>query len=255
MSKKENVVQIAIALAMHTYFDRPGMPRLELFPPVPVQQGNGLRKFCADLVARLGNARIILLEIKELQCETGTLLEFDEGQHASYLRFQEIGVPVGYAYNADPLLAYHADPRPDDWSMLTLSSVNHSSPSLLPHGNPSISQHSTLLEWLKDDHGEDVSEQLGQVHGVFRRADSLRNGVLVLLHSIDENVLTQLTPDELEDVFKCLDKGSWLAPAQQQRLKKILGASSQVFNDFTSPPLKKSKKTRGPSEGASGLSK
>ncbi|MFL7962058.1 hypothetical protein ACEI36_07375 [Pseudomonas kielensis] len=240
MSGNENVVQMAIVAALQVYCEQPGMPRLELFPPLSVQQGDSLRKFCADLIARLDNSKVILLEVKEFDCNTKTLKEFKAEQHLEYLRFEELGVPVGYAYNVVWPLPYNHDQRPQGWPKLTLEAVNHSLPTLLPGKSPAMSEHPTLLDWFNRVRGEDVSEQMGRIHGAIKGAHNLRNGALVLLHSVDEDVLMSLTAEQLEKALKLLGSSSWLSPQLDAKLKKILGASAGVLSDFRKRPVSKS---------------
>ncbi|QGZ66950.1 hypothetical protein [Paraburkholderia acidisoli] len=248
MSKKENVVQAAITGALEVYCHGNGMPRLELFPPYSVQQGKGLRKFCADLVGRLNDTQIILLEIKELDCSSGVLPAFDSDQHADNLRFEKLGVPIAYAYNAQCPLPYHSEFRPPEWPELTLAAVKRTVPSLLPNGTPRVVEHQSLLSWLLTAKGKKASAELGRVHGAFRAASELRNGALVLLHGVAENVLTSLTPEQLDKVISCLDDGSWLTPRHQRKLKTLLGASESVFQDFTVAPKKAKPKITDPAE-------
>ena len=240
LGKKENVLQAAITGALEVHCDRPGGPLLELFPPYAVQQGATLRKFCADLVGRLNDAQVILLEIKELDCCSGKFPAYDLEQHEANLQFERLGVPLGYAYNAIWPLSYYARPRPDDWPALTLAEVKRSLPSKLPNKTPNVLAHPTLLEWLQDLKGQDVSEELGRIHGAVKGTSRLRNGTLVLLHAVEENVLTSLSAGQLDEVMKCLNRGSWLSPDLQERLEKVLGASTAVFTAFTKPPTKRS---------------
>ncbi|WP_431819401.1 hypothetical protein [Burkholderia sp. F1] len=238
MAKKENVVQAAITGALEVYCHGNGMPKLELFPPYAVQQGAELRRFCADLVGRLDDTQVILLEIKEFECDLGVLSAFDPDQHADNVRFEKLGVPIAYAYNAQCPLPYHAKPRPPEWPELTLEAVKRTPPSLLPDGTPHVVKHPSLLSWLLTAKGKKASAALGRVHGAFKGASELRNGALVLLHGVAENVLTSLTPDQLDDVINCLDGASWLKQSQQKKLNTLLGASAAVFKDFTVPPKK-----------------
>ncbi|WP_248920054.1 hypothetical protein [Pseudomonas entomophila] len=233
MSRAENKVQTAIMLALHDYCNRNDMPRLELFPPYSNQQGSTLNKFCADLVGRLGHAKLILLEIKELDVDAGEFPAFRKHQHDENLRFEKLGVPLAYAYNTIEVLAYHEDPRPTDWVSCTLSSINRSVPSLLPGSAPDVGKHASLLAWLQGASGQDVSEGLGRIFGAFKSADQFRNGMLVLLHSIDENILTSLKGDELEMVMKTLEGKPSLSVKGQENLERLLGASASVFKAFS----------------------
>jgi hypothetical protein len=252
----ENVVQAAITGALEVYCSSPGMPQLELFPPYAVQQGSGLRKFCADLVGRLNDAQVILLEIKELNCSSGVLPAYDAKQHEENILFERLGVPIGYAYNSISQLPYHARPRPNDWAITTLCAIKRSPPSLLPDGTPAVLKHSSLLSWLEDANGGDISAELGRIHGAFKGAHNLRNGALVLLYAVDEKVLTSLTASDLDEVVKCLSSGSWLQPKFEGRLKALLGGSADVFSAFTTQKSKlvpnniaNKKKRRGGSSG------
>ncbi|CAK15511.1 hypothetical protein [Pseudomonas entomophila] len=238
MSKAENKVQTAIMLALHDYCNQEGMPRLELFPPYANQQGDTLNKFCADLVGRLGNAKLILLEVKELDVNTGEFPAFRHSQHDDNLRFENVGVPLAYAYNTTEILAYHKNPRPSDWVSCTLSTINRSVPSLLPGQSPEMAAHSSLLTWLKGTRGENVSDGLGRVFGAFKSVDQFRNGMLVLLHSIDENILTRLDEDELRKVINHLENKPSLSSKGQENLTRLLGESARVFKMF-SPGKKK----------------
>lgn len=194
-----------------------------------------MRKYCADLVGLLGDAEIVLLEIKELDCSRGVLPAFDEQQHDAYLRLEQIGVPIAYAYNDQEKLAYHERPRLGDWPIRTLNAVKRAVPSALPHAFPHVPQHGTLLDWLQAAQGRNAVDLFGRVHGAIDAASDLRNGVLVLLYGVSQQTLATLTPQQVLKVLQCLDS-SWLKPSQQQKLASILGASAQVFSDFTSPP-------------------
>ncbi|MCU0093993.1 hypothetical protein N8H72_28765 [Pseudomonas koreensis] len=245
MAKIENVVQAAITGALEVYCSQSGMPQLELFPPYAVQQGPQLRKFCADLVGRLNNSKIILLEIKELDCESGTLPAYDAKQHLDNILFEQLGVPLGYAYNAEMPLPYHLTSRPENWPEMTLKAVKRCLPSLLPHGIPTVKKHKTLFDWLQSLQGGNISAGLGRVHGAFKGAHNLRNGALVLLHAVDEQVLTSLTSEQLDEVITCLNTATWLEPKSQEKLKVLLGASAEVFSAFTTAPKPKPTKPAG----------
>lgn len=232
LAKSENVVQNAISAALEVFCSGEDRPQIELFPPYPNQQGSGMRKYCADLVGMLGNSEVILLEIKELDCNTGILPAFDPKQHNDYLQFEKLGVPVAYAYNATQQLSYYNRPREKDWPSITLSQVNRCAPSILPDKRPHLSAHSTLLDWLLSAIGRDSSESLGRISGAFNRASELRNGALVLLYGVSTNTLASLTGDQFAEVISYLKKNPNLMPTHQAKLQAILGAEAAVFNGF-----------------------
>ena len=241
VSRQENAVQHAVTVALQCYFDRiENAPRFEAFPPFANQQGGGMRKYCGDLVARLGDSRIIVLEFKELNCTTLRLKEFRPSQHEVCLRYERNGVPIAYAYNTIDPLPYSAPARGHDWPAATLRSVNRSVPSLLPNETPNIQAHQTLLEWLNEATTTGAapapSEALGRIHGMFQQASSLRNGALVLIHSVSADTLNALTPAQLEKVVKVLTKTANLKPREQQTLNEILGGQARIFDAFAAPP-------------------
>ena len=240
--RQENSVQHATTVALQCYFDRDtNAPRFEAFPPYANQQGDGMRRYCGDLIARMGSSRIIVLEFKELNCQTRKLKEFRPDQHASCLVFERLGVPIAYAYNTIEPLPYHGEVLGRDWPTTTLGGVNRALPSLLPDERPNIPEHQTLLDWLTKitTTGADASEPsatLGRIHGMFQRASSLRNGALVLIHSVSGDRLNSLTPAQLDTLVKVLTKNAAIHPRGQEMLKAILGGEASVFAAFAAAP-------------------
>lgn len=238
MSGKENKVQAAINGALEVYCNAAGV-ELYLFPPFANQQGDGLRKYCADLVGMLNDSAVILLEIKELDYATRTLPEFRPDQHLSYLRLENLGVPIAYAYNKVHPLEYDKNPRARNWPELTLSEINRSIPSQLPNQFPAITNHETLLDWIKNVKGGDVTNLFGKIHGAIRAPSDLRNGVLVLLYGVTQKKLATLTRDQVLGVVDILSKDSHLSSSKKKKLEGILGASADVFSQFNKPVNKK----------------
>jgi hypothetical protein len=231
-SGKENVIQGAITDALAVYCATQEI-NLRQFPPYANQQGAGLRKYCADIVGMLGEAQILLLEIKEHDCELNFLPAFDEEQHQDNIWFQNAGVPIAYAYNAVAQLEYSKTNRASNWPQVTLSQLNRAQPRELPGQSPSLGEHETLLDWLENARSEDVSEEFGRILGAAAASpENLRNGVLVLLHGVSERSLTALTPKQMKDVLGCLQNNSQLGPNHQTRLTRILGAEADIFNQW-----------------------
>lgn len=235
---KENLVQAAISFALELYCNMPGRPQLRQFPPYPNQQGTKMRQYCGDIIGMLDDAKLILLEIKERDCEENILRQFDARQFHDNLKFQRLGIPIAYAYNLVPLLEYYRRPRQDEWPKITLQQINRATPRELPGMSPSFKEHESLLSWIERQCGEDATLGFGRIHGALRQPDDLRNGILVLLHGVTENTIAALNQTQLNQVVKWLSEPSWLNTNQYRKMQAILGESAEVFRDFvkTSPP-------------------
>jgi hypothetical protein len=229
---KENKIQSAIAGALQVYCqDR----SLQLFPPYANQQGESLRKYCGDLFGLLDNADLIALEIKELDVAQGCFPAFDDTQHDIAMRFESLGVPLAYAYNAVETLPYHQRPQPPGWARSTLASVKRSSPTPLPGRVPSANHHQSLLDWLNGPHGTNATDLFGRVHGAVTAVDDLRNGILVLLYAVPEQTLAALVPDDIVRTVNVLRNNAHLSSRQKILLQNLMGASADVFHRFVSP--------------------
>jgi hypothetical protein len=230
---KENLVQAAISAALERYCSAPGRPQLRQFPPYANQQGADMRKYCGDIVGMLDDAQVLLLEVKERDCETNLLREFKEKQFSENVRFQELGVPIAYAYNAVATLEYHRWPRePNTWAENTLRQVKRSPPIQLPGMYPEVPEHESLLEWLDRQKGEDAAANFGRIHGAINGPDDLRNGMLVLLYGVSHNTIAAIKPAELNQVVGWLRNNSKLYPRHIQKLQTIFGESAAVFSSF-----------------------
>ncbi|RJG04135.1 hypothetical protein [Noviherbaspirillum sedimenti] len=97
-----------------------------------------MRQYCGDLIGMLDNAQTILLEIKERECQYNILKEFDEVQFDHNVRFEDLGVPIAYAYNQVPNLEYNKLPRASNWPEITLSQIKRATPRELPGTHPDL---------------------------------------------------------------------------------------------------------------------
>lgn len=242
---KENLVQAAIISALEVYCSVPGRPQLRHFSTYANQQGARMRQYCGDIVGMLDDAQALLLEVKERDCPANVLWEFDHEQFLDNVLFQELGVPIAYAYNLVPQLEYHCMPRKMRWPEVTLSQVMRAVPKELPGQRPAVDSHESLLDWLNRQEGEDAAANFGRIHGALQGPGDLRNGILVLLYGVSQNVIMPLTPSELNQVVKWLSNNSRLQPQHMGKLQTILGESAAVFNTFSqarpapivSPPI------------------
>lgn len=230
---RENWVQAAITGALEVYCSTGGRPQFRQFPPFANQQGDRMRQYCGDLIGMLDNAQTILLEIKERECQDNILKEFDEVQFDYNVRFEDLGVPIAYAYNQVPNLEYNKLPRASNWPENTLSQIKRATPRELPGTRPSILDHETLLDWLENDSAGDITDLIGRMQGAIRCPGDPRNGVLVLLYGVSDNALTTLTPSQLLEVVNCVSNNSTLNQRHFLKLQRILGAESAVFNAFS----------------------
>ena len=235
MAGKENRIQTALMLALQSYCDAATGIELRQFPPYANQQGGSLRKYCADLVGMLDDSTILLLEIKELDCDECVLPEFNTSQHNELLRFEQIGVPIAYAYNTQDLLEYDRKNRSAHWPSLTLAAIKRSKPSLLPCEWPMIDEHETMLNWIQNvgsGGSGDSTELFGRIAEVVNAPDDLRNGLLALIYGVEQQVLTSLTADQFDKVMRLLNNPN-LTPIRQSKLQRILGEHARVFDQFS----------------------
>lgn len=209
---------------------------LQQFRPVPRQQGEALRQYCGDLFGLLDGADLIALEIKELDVASRRLKAFNTDQHEAAKRFENLRVPLAYAYNSVGVdgLAYNQYPHPPNWGAETLAAIKRSTPTTLPGPTPDQPQHETLLDWLNGKHDTDGAKLFGRLHGKIRSTKELRNGVLVLLYSIQRSTLATLTEQDVLTVLKQLKK-TRLGPKELAKLAAIFVESVTVFEAFQGP--------------------
>ena len=232
-AREENSVQVAIQGALQVFCQERS---LQLFPPYANQQGESLRKYCADVVGILEDGDLILLEVKQLDTRLNELVAFDALQHEMLQRMEVLGVPITYAYNRVHPLPYEEFPQPKGWPEKTLDAVNRAKPSELPDWQPEIKGHETLLDWLKRSRSHGAVALFGSVHGAVSSARELRNGVLVLLYSKARHQLATLSADEVRKVVSVLQTSPTLKERHQTFLRKVLGSSADVFAQFNAPP-------------------
>jgi len=208
--------------------------------PKSNQQGESMRRYCADVVGLLDDASILLLEVKVHDFEAHNLPVFRQSQHEEYLRFEALGVPVGYAYNAiedTDLACYAPMPQPLDAHIRTLRQINRSVPSELPNQHPNLQAHRTLLDWLMSDRGGAALETFGRALGTIRIEDpeQLRNGLLVLIYGVSRQSVAMMSADQADMVYRWLVNESTLSTRRHASLQRILGAADDVFDRFTRP--------------------
>lgn len=231
MRSGENSLQTAVMLALENFCNQINNEVL-LFPPYPNQQGEGMRKYCGDLLGLLEDGRVILLEFKVLDLNKLVLTQFDSAQYEVNLSFEQLGVPIAYAYNTIPFpYPYHLRSTYPAWAIDTLTGVNRAQPSKLPNEYPAIPNHQTLLEWLINNRSEDITDNLGRVLGALRLPESLKNGILVLIYGVENHKLAALEPDQLVLLVDILNNSA-LSEKDQAKLKKILGEADSVFERF-----------------------
>lgn len=189
MSKQENVVQGALVAALEVYADRHWV-HSDVFEPYANQQGSRDNQYCADVVARLSQSRLILLEVKELDWiqrgKRGRLPAYSSVQHHFDWFLESRGVPIFYAYASVDSLSYLQAGRERQWPNTTLINVHLSRPSELflnsaQHlaAEPNLQAHTTLLNWILAEPGADGLAATLMTHVLSMGARQLRNRVLV----------------------------------------------------------------------------
>lgn len=194
MAKRENLVQGAIAAALEVYCDR-NFIYTDLFEPYAVQQGVGLGRYCADLLGRIGNSKILLLEVKEVDRAVPPagpkLPTYDPVQHLELWDFEDIRIPIHYAYAyADAkALSYLASDRDRQWPNTTLLNVYLCKPSELlkpsaanPPGAPELdmASHGNLLYWLLTEPDASASTLELVAYLLGKKANELRNRIIIV---------------------------------------------------------------------------
>jgi len=251
-TERENDLEAAIVGSLQVHLANGGHSFVHI-GPYANQQGANLRSYCADLLGIIDQSSILLLEVKVLNCDTELLEEFDSEQFRDNRRFENLGVPIAYAYNATASLPYHHQRNYANWPQLTLMQINRSVPSALPGARPEMADHTSLFDWIEEARSgradQDSVEKLGRAIGAAIQPAHLRNGVLALLYGIESQTLHALDEKMLQRVYNTLKNESALRPAQEAKLRRILGAATEVLtNAFPPPPTRR----RGPGPGRPG---
>lgn len=234
---RENEVQTAIVASLQVYCRDNGI-RCSALEYYANQQGDSLRKVCADFLATLDDSTLLLAETKVHA--SGELLAFDDEQLFEYLEFESAGFPIAYVYNTKDTLAYYQKPQPTNFPTLTLGSVNRSVPSLLPDRYPDSSKHTTLLDWLKIiPAGGDQTTRFARIFAAIRAEAILSNGLLMLIYGTKGvKIFEEPDPRKLELLIQSLGRGSagrFLSPGQQRRIDHFLQEEALAFSNWFRP--------------------
>ncbi|WP_285404892.1 hypothetical protein [Luteibacter sp. ME-Dv--P-043b] len=232
----ENDLQGAIVGALQVWAWQRQMSA-QLFEPYANQQGDEARRFGADLLAVLGESRVLMLELKVLNTTTHTLMSFRPEQHAMCLHLEKAGLPLAYAFNTVPHLAYHDRPQPLDFPERTLADVARATPSRLTDQHPAPG-HPTLLKWLQSDaeRPADMSPALGWLMGAEAAYPrDLTNAALLLIYSVPHQRLLAMDPADSLALRNALTTNAYLTDANRRVLNRLLGAQAEAFAMFTRP--------------------
>jgi hypothetical protein len=237
----ENSVTTAIKVAGSHYAQANGLRWPTFSALANNQQGPALDRLCGDLLAAFGDYKVGLFEVKEL---VGQLLpQFKDEQHQDCLDFQELGVPIEYAYGPAKLLE-QLDESDLQSPGKILKAIKHCVPSELPGKVPKAG-HETLQSWFDEmgqrgggkDTGDgplDMWTALGCAEGAMRSSSvRFRNSHLILLYSAKHEYLKLLTPDELL-LFADLLKGRIgnMPDTLGEPLGRLLDQSARVQDAF-----------------------
>jgi len=234
---RENEVQTAIVASLQAYC-RDNSIRCSALEYYANQQGDSLRKVCADFLATLDDSTLLLAETKVHA--SGELIAFDDEQLIEYLEFESAGFPIAYVYNTEDTLAYYRKPQPANFPTLTLGSVNRSVPSLLPDRYPDYPKHTTLLDWLKSiPTGGDHTTRFARIFAAIRAEAMLSNGLMMLIYGTKGvKIFDEPDPRKLELLIQSLGRGvagKFLNPGQQRRIEHFLQEEALAFSSWFRP--------------------
>jgi hypothetical protein len=226
----ENELQSAIVTALQAYATLEGIT-IQSSWKYSNQQGEALRKLCADFATVLNHSSIFLAEVKVQQ--DGVLDKFNSNQFKSNLAFEKHGYPIYYVYNSTACHPYWQNPQPTDWYKTTLSTCHYSSPSKLPGKQPAIQSHRNLLDWLKEQSShQDRTEQLAEIFARIR-SNELNNAILMLVYGTKKmNLFEKLDAASIDKLIKTLrigSRGKDLSEKEQKILEKFLAREAEFF--------------------------
>ncbi|EZN61242.1 hypothetical protein PALA31_03465 [Pseudomonas aeruginosa] len=234
---RENEVQTAIVASLQVYCRDNGI-RCSALEYYANQQGDSLRKVCADFLATLDDSTLLLAETKVHA--SGKLLSFDDEQLIEYLAFERFGFPIAYVYNTVDILAYYQKPQPINFPTLTLAAINRSVPSLLPDRYPDLPNHTTLLDWLKSiPTSGDQTTRFARIFAAIRAEKVLSNGLMMLIYGTKGmKIFDEPNSKKLELLIQSLGRGvsgKYLSPAQQKRIEHFLQEEALAFRSWFQP--------------------
>lgn len=234
---KENEVQTAIVASLQAYCRDNGI-RCSALEYYANQQGDSLRKVCADFLATLDDSTLLLAETKVHA--SGELLSFDDEQLIEYLEFESAGFPIAYVYNTVDTLAYYQKPQPSKFPTLTLEAVKRSVPSLLPDRYPDYPKHTTLLDWLKSiPAGGDKTTRFARIFAAIRAEAILSNGLMMLIYGTKSvKIFDEPDPKKLDSLLRSLGRGvagRYLNFSQQKRIEHFLQEEALAFSSWFRP--------------------
>jgi hypothetical protein len=239
----ESAVQDAIVVALAEYCYAEHL-RFRHTLPYSNQQGFNPTKLCADMVAILSDAILLVLEIKaaNLTSSTRMLASFDDTQWREYQHFgKNLMVPVYYAFNHVETLA-HALPGPFSAMMCaqTLGEIALALPSKVTNEGKvqkiscSLFQYLRKLRQTQTQSGAGSPSHAGTTpRGVIdaERLSALidgnfSNSTLVLAVAPDSSIVTlsaaQLMQlkEQLQKIDTDIDKNNYPALAEYMKLAR-----------------------------------
>lgn len=195
----ENLIQGAITASLEVYCDRNDI-HTDAMAPYANQQGHGPKRYCADLLAVLDRSKLLLLEVKELTQPTdgspAELGAYDAYQHLLNWQFENLGVPLLYAYSSIGEMSYFRRTRHKQWPNTSLHTVRIAKPSCLFGDSqqqiakePDQEKHQSLLSWLlTPPHESDQLQDNLTALGLMGVTD-LRNSNLLIICAIDNELI------------------------------------------------------------------
>ena len=242
-TKNEKSIEVGITSAATLYCNGHADLELPIISSLANRsQGAKLHQLCGDLLIALGDYKMGLFEVKELQGDV--LVAFNAEQHQQCVAYEDLGVPIEYAYGPANPHAGLSKTNPDS-PQDVLEKIRRSTPKELPGRKPDT-KHKTLLTWFEEiaggGGGQTASASssltpwqiLGGIQGAMSSCSlDFRNGALILLYSTEARRYESLTPDQLDE-FVGMIKGEvqHLSIDGQKRLASLLKQSQLVQDAF-----------------------
>jgi hypothetical protein len=190
--------RISRALEAYLIIDNP--ERLDgICTPGPRRQNpeNIDYSYCADLIAQIDDARILLLEVKIHRPTTNSLPSYDAKQHTFLKAIEDFGVPVRYCYNSTFAMSKMT-------FVQALASCRAPTPGQLKMENLRVKEwekHETLLSAL-NSLMSDASEAFGALAvltdaGFLERVHELNTKMLIFIAHVDRDLVRVLDQEEV----------------------------------------------------------
>jgi len=193
------------------------------------------RSACYDILQRLSDSQVLLMELKIFSPKRRLLPSFDEQQHVVNSALYDAGVPIHYGYNLADDYVERNDP------IYTLERSNAATPDGLfvpgsrtvDHGNHhSVRRHVDTL--LRGEGASAIAPLFAE--GVLSRNRQINTSILLLAYNAKRNELERLDRDDLVSLRAGMARimkipqggGSFDKMTRHELGRHLTGASRQI---------------------------